>query len=228
MAKKQKAPVTISEVDLQDPMNHAHWDPKNGTPIESAPRHPDPEVRCSFSIMKNPRDLVAHPENPNFHPKKQVEQYLKIIRFNGWRRPITVSTRTGHVVKGHGALQASLLGGFDFVPVDLQDYENYEAEIADLLADNQLGRESEQNNLKVEELLEDLTKINFDIGMTGFTAESLAKLAEKPKAPKPKPDKDKFSEFVVHAKCSSDADQAELFTELVDRGYECIMVGKKK
>jgi hypothetical protein len=42
---------------------------------------------------------------PNPHPQKQIELLAKIIRNQGWRTPITVSNRSGFVVRGHGGIR---------------------------------------------------------------------------------------------------------------------------
>ncbi|MFR2694368.1 MAG: hypothetical protein ACLTBV_30990 [Enterocloster bolteae] len=41
-----------------------------------------------------------------------------IIKATGWRQPITVSTRSGLIVKGHGRLAAAKYGKFKEAPVD--------------------------------------------------------------------------------------------------------------
>lgn len=190
---------------------------------------PKPAIRCSHSALVDPKTLKQHPENPNFHPKKQLLQYVKIINFNGWRRPITVSKRSGFIVKGHGACQASLLAGYEEVPVDYQDYDNAEAEIADLLADNQLGNESEQNKEKISELMTDLLDNNFDIDMTGFTRDSLAEFLEEEAPKKKKREKkdtalDHLPDFIISITLKDEQEQRMLYEELLERGYECKLI----
>jgi hypothetical protein len=185
-------------------------------------------VRCAFSEIVDPRKLKPHPENPNFHPRKQVEMYLTIIRGNGWRRPITVSTNTGFIVKGHGATQAAIMGGFTEVPVDYQTYDSYEMELADLLADNQLGAESQQNKEKIQEIMSDLLELDFNTDLTGFSKEALEKLAEIDKPKKDKKDKDTaiehLPEFIISVTLQNEEEQREVYEELVERGYVCKII----
>lgn len=93
------------------------------------------KVECAHSEMVLIGDVKPHPKNPNTHPDEQVELLAKIISDTGWRSPIVVSKRSGYVVKGHGRLAAAKHAGFDRVPVDLQDYDSEEQELADLVAD---------------------------------------------------------------------------------------------
>lgn len=89
-------------------------------------------VHCSYTELVDPAVLVPNPRNPNQHPKKQIELLAKIIKSQGWRTPVTVSNRSGFVVRGHGRLQAALLLDCK-VPVDRQDYISEADEWADLI-----------------------------------------------------------------------------------------------
>lgn len=64
--------------------------------------------------------LVEHPKNPNTHPQAQLERLADVIRGNGWRQPITVSDRSGYIIKGHGRYQAAKLAVFTDAPVEVQ------------------------------------------------------------------------------------------------------------
>ena len=60
-----------------------------------------------------------------------------------WRNPVTVSNRSGLIVRGHGRLEAALLIGCETIPVEEQDYATDAEELADLLADNRLSELAE-------------------------------------------------------------------------------------
>lgn len=143
-----------------------------------------PEVRCAHVEMVDPKTLVPHPSNPNEHPPKQIEMFIAILGFQGWRRAITVSTRSGFVTKGHGALEAALAAGYPLVPVDRQAYGSEAEELADLAADNQLQRMSEMNAGKLQTLLVKLNDGQFNMEMTGFDTVKLEKLLSTGEAPK--------------------------------------------
>jgi len=56
-------------------------------------------VYCAHDAIIRAADLKPNPKNPNKHPDEQIERLGAVIRGNGWRNPITVSTRSGLVVK---------------------------------------------------------------------------------------------------------------------------------
>lgn len=68
-------------------------------------------VHCAYNGLADITTLIQNPKNPNTHPQKQIELLVKIIKNQGWRAPITVSSRSGFVVRGHGRLMAAQLLG---------------------------------------------------------------------------------------------------------------------
>lgn len=130
-------------------------------------------VFCSFDEAVDIGKVVPNPKNPNHHPKAQIELLAKIIKAQGWRQPITVSTRSGLVVKGHGRLQAAILLGADKVPVDFQNYGTEAEEIADLTADNRLAELAEMNNTMLVDILSDFDTGEMPLELTGYTEEDM-------------------------------------------------------
>lgn len=78
-------------------------------------------IHCAYDELADITTLIPNPRNPNTHPEKQVQLLAKIIKNQGWRAPITVSNRSGFIVRGHGRLLAAQLLGVEQVPVDRQD-----------------------------------------------------------------------------------------------------------
>lgn len=130
-----------------------------------------PAVNCAFSRMVAIGDVKPNPRNPNRHPTAQVKLLAKIIAHHGWRNPITVSKRSGLVVRGHGRLEAAKLLGLKSVPVDFQDYATDADETADLVADNRIAELAEIDQGALAELLKCL-ETNLDLELAGFTAQS--------------------------------------------------------
>ena len=95
-------------------------------------------VFCAHDAIIRAADLKPNPKNPNQHPDSQIQLLGRIIRQAGWRQPITVSKRSGFIVKGHGRLSAALLEGMKEAPVDYQNYTTEAEEYADLETDNRL------------------------------------------------------------------------------------------
>lgn len=136
----------------------------------------DVPVYCAYDEMVEIDKLVPNPRNPNKHPKKQIELLAKIIKYQGWRVPITVSTRSGFIVRGHGRYEAAKLLGLEKVPVDYQDYVNEAEEWADLIADNRIAELAETDNTMLKDLIEEIDTGMIDMELTGFTEEELEKL----------------------------------------------------
>lgn len=133
-------------------------------------------IHCSYSDLVEIEKVIPNPRNPNTHPENQVKLLAKIIKAHGWRAPITVSTRSGFVVRGHGRLLAAEVLGLEKVPVDYQPYATEAEEWADLIADNRLSELSEINNDYLKELLRELNGYDLDLELTGYQGEDLDKI----------------------------------------------------
>ena len=134
------------------------------------------QVFCAHDELVPIERVIGNPRNPNKHPDTQIELLSRIIAAQGWRAPITVSTRSGFVVRGHGRLAAAHLLGETVVPVDWQDYESEAAEWADLIADNRIAELAEPDLPALADLLLELDTGDFDMDLTGFDASELERL----------------------------------------------------
>ena len=133
-------------------------------------------VECAFDSMVAIGDIKPNPRNPNLHPKKQIELLAKIIKAQGWRNPIVVSNLSGFVTKGHARLEAAKLLGLTEVPVDFQDYDTPESEMADMLADNRLAELAEPDLPLLKDILIEIDSGALDMDLTGYDAESIERL----------------------------------------------------
>lgn len=79
-------------------------------------------VYCSFDKIVPISELKPNPDNPNTHGDSQIKLLGDIIESTGWRAPITVSKRSGLIVKGHGRRMAAIHKGLQYAPVEFQDY----------------------------------------------------------------------------------------------------------
>src|SRR5260221_2608846 len=61
-------------------------------------------------------DLIPDPRNARTHPKRQTDQIRKSIEAFGFTNPI-VADPEGHIIAGHGRLQAARLMGLAELPV---------------------------------------------------------------------------------------------------------------
>lgn len=136
------------------------------------------KIHCAHNALVDPATLQPNPKNPNRHSAHQIQLLASIIQEQGWRGPITVSKRSGLIVRGHGRLEAALLMSATVVPVDYQDYGSEAEELADLLADNRLAELAELDEDELKRLLESIRESDpsFDIELTGFMEDEIARL----------------------------------------------------
>lgn len=135
-------------------------------------------VYCTFDELLDIERIVGNPRNPNQHSDGQIELLAKIIQGTGWRANITISRRSGYVVKGHGRLAAAKKAGMSKVPVEYQDYESEAAEYADMVADNRIAELAENNVTMLADLLQEIDTGEFDMDLTGYTEEDLESIIE--------------------------------------------------
>ena len=135
-------------------------------------------IYCAHTRLADPNSLKPNPVNPNRHSAHQIQLLASIIQEQGWRNPITVSKRSGLIVRGHGRLEAALLIGCEVVPVDEQDYAGEAEELADLLADNRLAELAELDEDELKRLLKSIQESDpsFDLELTGFMEDEIRKL----------------------------------------------------
>ena len=134
-------------------------------------------VYCAYDEIVPIGQLKPNPKNPNKHPQDQLEKLGKIIRGNGWRNPITVSTRSGLIVKGHGRLLTAELEELKEVPVEYQNYESDEAELADLTADNRIAELAEMDSKMLADIFADIDTGAIDFELSGYSEEEYGELA---------------------------------------------------
>jgi ParB-like chromosome segregation protein Spo0J len=156
-----------------------------------------------------------HPKNPNTHTEKQIRILAKIIEKQGWRAPIVVSNRSGLIVAGHARLAAAMLLGYTEAPVDFQDFESEELELAHLVADNTIPEMAEMDGDVLQGILTELDMAGIDAELAGIV-KSLE--AAKVKPEKTLPEK---SVFEVVVECDSEAHQKQLFDKFKTEGLQC-------
>jgi len=111
-------------------------------------------------------DIKLNPENRNKHPDDQIERLIEIIKYQGFRRPVSISNRTGHLVCGEGRYLAAKKLNFKEIPAIFQDYDNKEQELADAVADNAIDRWAE---LDISGIQNDVLKFeNFNLDLLGI------------------------------------------------------------
>lgn len=136
----------------------------------------DIPVFCAFDELVDLEKIIPNPKNPNQHPPEQISLLAKIIKAQGWRAPITVSTRSGFVVRGHGRLMAANALGIDKAPVDYQNYATEAEEIADLTADNRLAELAEMSATMLADVLAEFDTGEMPLELTGYTESDMEEI----------------------------------------------------
>ncbi len=116
-------------------------------------------------------DIKLNPKNRNKHPAPQIERLCEIIKYQGFRRPVTISKRSGFLSCGEGRYLAAKKLKLDSIPAMYQDYESEEQEYADGIADNAIDKWAE---LDLTSIMNDLSNLGKDfdhnmLGIDGFT-----------------------------------------------------------
>lgn len=133
-------------------------------------------VYCAHDDLRSTNELVMNPQNPNQHPPEQIKALGAIIRAAGWRAPITVSNRSGLIVKGHGRLMAAQLEDLPVVPVEYQDYATEAEELADLTADNRLAELSETDSGLLAEVFAKIEASDIPFMLSGYSEDEYGQL----------------------------------------------------
>ncbi len=135
-----------------------------------------PKVECAYDQMAPVKELRLNPRNPNTHTTHQIRTLARIIGIQGWRAPITVSNRSGFIVRGHARHMAAELLKCETVPVDYQDYAGDEEEWADLVADNHIAKFAEMNEDLLADLIKEIEAAGYDSTLTGFDLDEIEEL----------------------------------------------------
>lgn len=135
------------------------------------------KIHCLYDELLDVNKALPHPKNAQKHPKEQVIRLAKILEYQGWRYPIKISKRSGFITSGHCRLAAAIYNKWNTIPVNYQDYETDEQEVADLIADNAIADFASLDLSLVNKELEALGPIDIDLlGIESFTIEPLDKL----------------------------------------------------
>src|SRR5258705_6651080 len=115
-------------------------------------------------------DLIPDPRNARTHPKRQIDQLKASIEAFGFTNPI-LGDPEGHIIAGHGRLQAARAMGLTEVPTitlsGLSDTQKRALRIADNKIALNAGWDLEILQLELSELVS--IDIDIDPNLTGFS-----------------------------------------------------------
>ena len=115
-------------------------------------------------------DLIPDPRNARTHPKRQIDQIRASIEAFGFTNPI-LADPDGHIIAGHGRLQAARVMGLAEVPVinlsGLSETQKRTLRIADNKIALSAGWDLEILQLELGELAS--IDVDIDPTLTGFS-----------------------------------------------------------
>jgi len=115
-------------------------------------------------------DLTPDPRNARTHPKRQIDQIRASIEAFGFTNPI-LADQDGHIIAGHGRLQAALTMGLTELPVitlsGLSEAQKRTLRIADNKIALNAGWDMEILQLQLGEL--GSIDVDIDLTLTGFS-----------------------------------------------------------
>jgi len=126
-------------------------------------------------VEMRPLDSIRPYENNPRLNDAAVDAVAASIREFGFRQPIVVD-EAGVIIVGHTRIKAALKLGLHEVPVHVAVGLTPAQAKAYRLADNQTSELSAWHNEKLAQELAHLQGMNFDLGLTGFSAEDLTRL----------------------------------------------------
>ena len=172
--------------------------------------------------------LKPYANNPRDN-ESAVEPVANSIKEFGFKVPI-VATSDGEIINGHTRFKASKLLGLEKVPVIIADDLTDEQIKAFRLADNKTGEIADWNEPLLIKELEELDDLDYDMGQFGFElglddadgdgsdgggSDDIGDI----------PDNINVMEtFALNVIVKDEAEQAELYEEMLGRGYEVKVV----
>lgn len=173
-------------------------------------------------------DVVPYEKNPRLNDQA-VDAVASSIREFGFKVPIVVDSK-GVVVSGHTRLKAAKALGLDEVPVIVADDLDDTKIKAFRLADNKVAELADWDESLLIKELEELTDLDYDMGQFDFgidldDADGNGSGEDGSDDIGDIPDNINVMEtFALNVIVKDEAEQAELYEEMLGRGYEVKVV----
>ena len=123
--------------------------------------------RATGTSEVNISELVPYERNAKQHSPEQVRKIADSIREFGFLSPILIDG-AGNIIAGHGRVKAARLLGMESVPAVYIEGLTEAQRRAYILADNRLTELGGWDLSLVDEELQELAAMDFDIDLTGF------------------------------------------------------------
>ena len=168
-------------------------------------------------------DVVPYEKNPRLNDQA-VDAVASSIREFGFKVPIVVDSK-GVVVSGHTRLKAAKTLGLAEVPVIVADDLDDTKIKAFRLADNKVAELADWDESLLIKELEELDELNYDMGQFDFELDLDDADGGGSDDMGDIPDNiDVVEAFALNVIVKDEAEQAELYEELLGRGFEVKVV----
>jgi DNA modification methylase len=127
-------------------------------------------------------DLVPDPRNARTHSKRQISQLMASIGEFGFTNPI-LADPDGHIIAGHGRLQAARGVGLAEVPTIILEGLSEAQKRALRIADNKIALNAGWDLEILQLELKELASLDFDVDLTGFSTGEIDVLLTAPVDP---------------------------------------------
>jgi ParB-like chromosome segregation protein Spo0J len=168
-------------------------------------------------------DLIPYATNSRTHSPEQVAQIAASMVEFGWTNPVLIDAR-GTIVAGHGRIMAARKLGMETVPCIRLGHLSPAQVRAYVIADNKLALNAGWDEQMLAAELKQLEEDGFDLGLTGFTEDEIAKLIGDPEPDRPKEDVQISAAFEVIAECEHEEQQQLVYNLLQEKGVKCRLV----
>ena len=133
-----------------------------------------PNVPKKIEVLKTSK-LLPYARNSRTHSEAQVQQIAASMAEFGFTNPILID-ENDQIIAGHGRLSAAHLLKIEEVPCIRLSHLSETQKKAYVIADNKLALNAGWDDAMLALELKDLESENFDLSLTGFNEDELAKL----------------------------------------------------
>lgn len=133
-----------------------------------------PNVPKKIEVLKTSK-LLPYARNSRTHSEAQVQQIAASMAEFGFTNPILID-ENDQIIAGHGRLSAAHLLKIEEVPCIRLSHLSETQKKAYVIADNKLALNAGWDDAMLALELKDLESEDFDLSLTGFNEDELAKL----------------------------------------------------
>jgi hypothetical protein len=130
--------------------------------------------QSKFPLIKTAQvaDLIPYARNSRTHSDEQITQIAASIKEFGFLNPVIVDGENG-IIAGHGRVMAAKKLGMTELPVVEASHLTDAQRRAYIIADNKLALNAGWNDEMLRVEFDELQAMDFDLELTGFTAEEI-------------------------------------------------------